>query len=116
MNFKKFDLLNDEQKKDFVDSCPSKVYKFSEENSQVEIENLDGCTFCDECVKKSKQLGVPDLIQIRPTYDEFIFSFESNGCMPPENILLSAIEELKKKINRVEFNLKKIKESRKRQR
>lgn len=42
--------MNDVQKKDFVNSCPSKVYKFDETSKKViaDIEDLAvfNCTFC----------------------------------------------------------------------
>lgn len=46
----RLDEMNDVQKKDFVNSCPSKVYKFDETSKKViaDIEDLAvfNCTFC----------------------------------------------------------------------
>jgi len=102
------------KKKEFVDSCPSKVFKFNEETSQVEVEDPLECTFCDECIKKAKQFGIPDLVQIRPKNDKFLFQFESTGSISPQQILLLAIGEIRKKLEKVQKNLQNIKQIKKR--
>jgi DNA-directed RNA polymerase II subunit RPB3 len=121
LNNKPFDeFLDDDQKKEFVDSCPSKVFKFVEETSQVEVENELDCTFCEECIKKSKQLGMlgsgNELVQIRPKMDKFLFTYESNGSIPPGQIFLFALDEIRTKLKKVQGNLKRIKETRRKQR
>jgi len=102
------------KKKEFVESCPTKVYKFNEETSQVEVQDPLECTFCDECIKKAKQFGIPDLVQIRPRTDKFLFQFESTGSISPDNILIFAIKEIRKKLEKVEKNLQNINQNRKR--
>jgi len=117
LNHKRFDEgLDDEEKKEFVNSCPSRVFKFVEETSQVEVENELDCTFCEECVKKAKLFSVGEIVQIRPKMDKFLFNYESNGSIPPEKILLFAIDEIRTKLKKVQGNLKRIKETRRRQR
>lgn len=43
--------LDVEKRKEFVQKCPRKVYKFNELRNAVEIENADKCNLCIECVR-----------------------------------------------------------------
>jgi len=45
--------LSDERKREFVESCPTKVYRYDGGISRVDIEDANRCTFCEECTKKS---------------------------------------------------------------
>lgn len=44
------------------------------------------CTMCRECIRKE---GWSDFVQLRRKADHFIFSVESSGCIPPEEIVIS---------------------------
>ena len=41
--------LTVEQKKEFVQRCPRKVFNYNDLKQQVEIENADKCNLCTEC-------------------------------------------------------------------
>eukprot|EP01130_Rhizamoeba_saxonica_P001315 TRINITY_DN11190_c0_g1_i1.p1 TRINITY_DN11190_c0_g1~~TRINITY_DN11190_c0_g1_i1.p1 ORF type:complete len:314 (-),score=53.07 TRINITY_DN11190_c0_g1_i1:63-962(-) len=101
LNRNSFDLLTDKQKREFVDSCPTRVYAFNEGTSQVEIEDMQKCIFCNECTINARTVGIPDLVKISPKEDTFIFQLESTGAMPPDQILRLAIGVLKNKLNTV---------------
>lgn len=66
--------LSDQEKRDFVNSCPTKVFAYDEEN--VEIEDAEKCTFCKECKKKAESLGKSDLVSVREIQDRFLFTVE----------------------------------------
>lgn len=42
--------LNPEDKKKFCEACPSKVFKYDENNDEIVVEKSDKCTFCEECL------------------------------------------------------------------
>jgi len=102
LNLTKIDDLDDKQKQDFVNSCPSRVYRYDEVTKQVEIEDAQQCTFCDECVKKGEQIAKGSgLVSVNQKTDVFIFTVESTGSLSPEEIVLSAIRVIKDKLNTI---------------
>jgi DNA-directed RNA polymerase II subunit RPB3 len=100
--------LNTQQKMKLVDSCPRRVYSYHAKSGQVNIENPDACIFCDECVKTATEFGMPDLIKIGYTKNKFIFKVETNGSLKPDEIIDSALAQLKLKLETVEDALKNI--------
>lgn len=40
-----------QERRDFVETCPKRVYKFNEVRKAVEIEDSDKCILCIECVR-----------------------------------------------------------------
>jgi len=98
--------LTEEQKQEFAKCCPTKVYKYDENSQQVEIENIRGCTFCQECVLRAVDMGKEDLVQIQVKEDNFLFTVESTGSLPPEEIVLSAFGVLKEKLANIHSQLK----------
>lgn len=105
INQDRMDQLTDEEKIEWGNSCPTKVYKFNELTRKVEIENPTGCTYCEECKIKAEEMACPDLVSIRQKQDtngqEFIFTVESTGAIPPEQIICMAFEVLKNKLSRL---------------
>jgi DNA-directed RNA polymerase II subunit RPB3 len=102
----KMDELNDVQKKEFVASCPSNVYKFDETTKKViaDIEDLKvfNCTYCQECTRKAANMGAPDIVSIREKEDRFLFSLETTGALGPEEIVLTAIKILQSKLSKIQ--------------
>lgn len=68
-----------DEKIEFVDSCPPKVFELS--GDSVRIKALDDCVFCDECVAKAKTYGKPNLVQIIQDQHTFHFTVE---CVTPD--------------------------------
>lgn len=119
--------LTPAERKAWVEVCPTKVFFFNEKTQQVEIENPNGCTYCEECtskawdILKSKpgDLQQQDLVTIRQkssiipgqslisstSFHDFIFTVESSGSMPPEQIVTSAFAVLQNKLNRLQAGL-----------
>lgn len=88
------------QKKEFVDSCPSKVYRFDEIRKTVEIENKLNCTFCEECLNKLEgfKLNHTDAVKISAQPNKFIFKIETVGSMKPEQVVIDALMIMKNKL------------------
>jgi DNA-directed RNA polymerase II subunit RPB3 len=70
LNHSKLSDLTPTQRKEFAESCPTKVYKYDEEADTVEVEDALRCMFCNECKKKAEDMGFPDLVTIRTKQDE----------------------------------------------
>ena len=85
-----------------IKSCPKKALKF--ENNKFSI-NLD-CDLCKECIKVAKPEGILEIIG---DDTKFIFNVESISGLKPEDVVLQAIDTLKKKVKEFGKELKKIK-------
>ncbi|MEM2109495.1 MAG: DNA-directed RNA polymerase subunit D [Candidatus Odinarchaeota archaeon] len=70
---------------DCVSECPKKIFKM--EKNKLILENVDDCILCLECVNKCKSKA------INVSYDKnkLIFTVESTGALPPERIVLEAL-------------------------
>eukprot|EP01102_Stenamoeba_stenopodia_P010984 TRINITY_DN3353_c0_g1_i3.p1 TRINITY_DN3353_c0_g1~~TRINITY_DN3353_c0_g1_i3.p1 ORF type:complete len:329 (-),score=68.37 TRINITY_DN3353_c0_g1_i3:379-1365(-) len=101
INYDVMDQLEEQEKIEWVNSCPTKVYRYNEDNQQVEIENARACMFCNECKLKAEALGRPDLVTIGMKPERYIFSVETTGSLSPEEVVMSAIKELRAKLENV---------------
>jgi len=85
-----------------IKSCPKNALKF--ENNKFSV-SLD-CDICKECVKVAKPDGV---LEIVGDNTKFIFNVESISGLKPEDIVLQAVDILKKKVKEFGKEVKKIK-------
>jgi DNA-directed RNA polymerase alpha subunit len=90
--------LNVEKRKEFVATCPRKVYRFNDLRNAVEIEDADRCILCIECVRFAQAEGLERAVKIGERDEKFIFTVESTGVMPPEVIVMRALAILKEKL------------------
>lgn len=90
----KLSTLTEEQKLEIIQSCPAKVYSYDAEKETIDIENLTDCMQCQECVIAATALGKEDAIKVGLEEDQFIFTVESTGALPPETIVKKAMEIL----------------------
>lgn len=95
INKDKMDTLSPEEMAMFVASCPTKVYKF--EDTIVDVEDASRCTFCMECVKVFPKH--PDLVSLRQKPRSFSVRVETTGALPPEAIVKTSFEVLRRKLN-----------------
>lgn len=96
------EYLTPKLKRDFANSCPTKVYEYNEQNDTVVVANPENCTFCQECVYKAIDMKCPDLVSVTQKKDHFIFTVETNGTLRPEEIVLCALSVLKDKLIELE--------------
>jgi len=101
INQSRMDELDEQSKMDWVNSCPTKVYRYDADSKQVEIDVPGHCTFCEECKQKAIKLEVPDLVSVNLREDRFIFTVETTGSLRPERVVLSAIQVLKDKLQNI---------------
>lgn len=91
--------LTAQQKIDFVNCCPKKVFGLNPKSNNVEVQNPLDCIFCYECIKKEKEFDLEDLVRVED--GDFIFDVETTGCLKPDEILDSAFEQLSFKLSMV---------------
>ena len=94
--------MDESAKKEWAGSCPTKVYKYVEPEGDMpgraEVEEPLNCMFCDECKKCAIKLQVPDLVDVKMNEHRFIFTVETTGSLRPEEVVLSAIQVIKNKL------------------
>jgi len=105
INYPRLDDLTENEKREWVNSCPTKVYAFNEQTKTVDIENMAACVFCNECKRKAEKLGKPDLVHISHKPERFIFTVETTGALKPEEVLFSALNILKEKLTNVQKHI-----------
>lgn len=85
-----------------VEACPRKVLKL--EDDRVKIMALEQCTLCKACVEACPR----DAIKVEGNPTRFLFKVESTGALPPERILVKAIEALERKCKEFARLVKKL--------
>lgn len=105
VNSSRMDTLSELQKKEFVGSCPTKVYTYEEQHRVVVVEEPGACMFCEQCVRKAESFSIKDLVKISVKPGRFIFKVESTGVMPPDQIVFSALKILADKLDAVDHEL-----------
>eukprot|EP00299_Pterocystis_sp_00344_P013602 c6685_g1_i1.p1 GENE.c6685_g1_i1~~c6685_g1_i1.p1 ORF type:complete len:293 (-),score=46.67 c6685_g1_i1:221-1099(-) len=108
INSQKLHELTSEQKREWADSCPTKVFKYNEDVDTVDIEDATRCMFCKECVVKAGEFQKTGLVRIGDSPGRFWFTVESTGVMLPEQIWKNACDVLMKKLDVVIAELEQI--------
>lgn len=102
LNDREMERLDERSKKEFADSCPTKVYAYDEHSRTVTVEDALRCMYCQECVGKAESLRRPNLVSIAPKPGRFIFSVEGTGALNVDQVVLTALEVLYRKLTLVE--------------
>lgn len=95
------------QKKALVASCPKRVFSIDAlSDDDLHVTNPLDCVYCEECVRVSSEiLDTPDLVQVNVKQpNEFIFTVETTGALPPQDIVRMAIKTLRTKLREVDIN------------
>ncbi|CAI9764412.1 unnamed protein product [Fraxinus pennsylvanica] len=96
--------LTPDEKREFVESSPTPVFKFDENTNQVLIHDAEAYTYDEEVIKKAESMGKPGLVEIRAKEDSFIFTVESTGAIKASQLVLNAIDVLKQKLDAVRLS------------
>lgn len=110
--------LSAEERREWVDSCPTGVFEVSSATGEVEVRRPELCTLCDECQWAGEELGrrrgllsaealqpFREMVRIRPQDDCFLFTLESTGSLRPGEILLSALEVLQRRLRELQAEI-----------
>ncbi|GIL52077.1 hypothetical protein Vafri_8032 [Volvox africanus] len=89
--------MTEDEKKIFVNSDPSKTFKFNPVTRMIEVENEEAYMYDEECIIKARELGRPDLVSITQLQDHFIFRVEGTGVLQVADVVRQGIEILHKK-------------------
>jgi len=112
LNLEKLKTLDMESKREWVNSCPTKVFSFDAVSGDVRVDKPEKCTFCEECIKDGRKRihygeggEYDDLVTIRQSKDTFHFTIETTGALRPEAIFLKAVNILEQKLATLESSL-----------
>ncbi|CAA2976469.1 DNA-directed RNA polymerases II, IV and V subunit 3 [Olea europaea subsp. europaea] len=97
INEELMESLTPDEKREFVESSPTPVFKFDENTNQA-------YTYDEEVIKKAESMGKPGLVEIRAKEDCFIFTVESTGAIKASQLVLNAIDVLKQKLDAVRLS------------
>ncbi|KAK4477017.1 hypothetical protein RD792_016219 [Penstemon davidsonii] len=104
INEELMETLTLDQKKEFVDSCPTKVFAIDPLTDQVVVNDAEAYTYDEEVLKKAEAMGKPGLVEIHAKEDSFIFKVESTGAIKASQLVLNAIQVLKQKLDAVRLS------------
>ena len=101
----KINKLSKEDKKELVEVCPRKVFKYDENMNTLDIEDALKCNICNECVKLvEKEMGQERAIKISESESTYEYTVETTGSLAPEQVVSTALSVLREKIMRVRDN------------
>jgi len=84
-----------------INSCPNNV--FGKKNGSIAVKNENNCSSCMECVEKT-QNG----IHVEQSSKVFYMTIESNGSIPPREILNQSLDLLQENIVSLQQKIKDI--------
>jgi DNA-directed RNA polymerase subunit D len=91
---------------DCAQACPRGILKSDRRSKKIKILDIENCSMCKSCVRSSINRaaanGAPDKSYINVGYREndFIFRIETDGSMPPKEVLLVACDKLGEKADK----------------
>lgn len=99
LDFDKINSLDKDQKQEFVRSCPRKVFTYNGMRQSVDIEDVNKCNLCQECIKYTKDQDLEKAVIIDEVDNKFVFTIESTGSLDPDCIVLKAFKILREKLH-----------------
>ncbi|XP_027346820.1 DNA-directed RNA polymerases II, IV and V subunit 3-like [Abrus precatorius] len=98
------ETLTLEEKREWVESSPTRVFDIDPVTQQVTVVDPEAYTYDDEVLKKAEAMGKPGLVEIIARQDSFIFTVESTGAIKASQLVLNAIDILKQKLDAVRLS------------
>ena len=80
-----------------VNECPRSVLEFDEKKNQIKVVDLENCSLCRTCMKGCDRGAITMDIQ----EGKFIFQIETDGSMPPTEVLTRACDILRDKADKI---------------
>ncbi|RZN62971.1 DNA-directed RNA polymerase subunit D [Methanonatronarchaeum sp. AMET6-2] len=77
---------------DCVEICPRNVYTL--EDNEIKITNPEACSLCSLCVEECHA----DAITVEDDTNRFIFNFETDGSLTPQEITTTASKTIARKL------------------
>ncbi|KZX11592.1 DNA-directed RNA polymerase subunit D [Methanobrevibacter filiformis] len=94
------DISFDPEKEVFpevVEACPRNILKRNKKTKKVTVQNIENCSMCGSCVRASEN----NAINVGFKENTFIFRIETDGSIPPEEVLLNACDVLNEKADKI---------------
>lgn len=104
INEEMMESLSIEEKRDWIESSPTKVFDIDPNSQQVVVVDPEAYSYDDEVIKKAEAMGKAGLVEIEAREDSFIFTVESTGAVKSSKLVLNAIEILKQKLDAVRLS------------
>ncbi|XP_077245307.1 DNA-directed RNA polymerases II, IV and V subunit 3-like [Tasmannia lanceolata] len=98
------ETLTLEEKRDWIESSPTKVFDIDPNTQQVVVCDAEAYTYDEEVIKKAEAMGKPGLVEIYAKEDTFIFTVESTGAIKASQMVINAIDILKQKLDAVRLS------------
>ncbi len=80
-----------------VEACPRGVLDFDEKDEQVNVVDIENCSMCKSCIRACDNQN----INVSYVEGDFIFTIETDGSMPPEEVLSKACDILSEKADKI---------------
>lgn len=80
-----------------ADACPRGVLEFDEKAGEIKVIDQENCTMCKSCVRACDHRN----INVAYKEGDFIFTIETDGSMPPEEVLSKACDVLSQKADKI---------------
>ncbi|KAJ7522201.1 hypothetical protein O6H91_18G001000 [Diphasiastrum complanatum] len=92
--------VEDNFAEELVQKCPVNVFELEDlgKGKRAKVARPRACTLCRECVRGDDW---EKRVQLRRVKEHFMFSIESTGALPPEELFVEAIKILVEKCQRV---------------
>ncbi|KAI3892671.1 hypothetical protein MKX03_005105 [Papaver bracteatum] len=93
--------IEDELAEELVKKCPAKVFDIEDLGNgkkKATVARPRSCTLCRECIREENW---EKRVSLRRVKDHFIFTIESSGALPPEELFTEAVKILEEKCERV---------------
>ncbi|KAJ7556165.1 hypothetical protein O6H91_05G072000 [Diphasiastrum complanatum] len=98
------ETLTLDQKREWVESSPTKVFDIDQVTQQVVVVDPEAYAYDEEVIKKADAMGKPGLVEIISREDSFIFTVESTGAIKAADMFLNAINILRQKLDGVRLS------------
>ena len=81
---------------DCAQACPRGILKSDKRSKKIKILDIENCIMCRSCVRASDN----GYINVGYRENDFIFRIETDGSMPPKEVLLKACDVLSEKADK----------------
>jgi DNA-directed RNA polymerase I and III subunit RPAC1 len=93
--------IEGERAEELVKKCPVKVFDIEDVGNgtkRAKVARPRACTLCRECIRENNW---EKSVSLRRVKDHFIFTIESTGALPPQDLFTEAIKILEEKCESV---------------
>lgn len=111
LNKSKLDALSNEERTSIRDCCPVQVFgdtNMENDEQPLVVKNLEKCMYCKECELKCVEISNRvdhDILAVTRDDKKFIFSVETTGALPPEDVVQQALQVIRNKLIKLQSEI-----------